>query len=378
MEDAELLDEVNSLLVAVGISSKRISSLDELTRVASSMFVAIFESLFQVRLEGIIRNPYTTMDYVINAQLVVDGLSHQIQMDLQHISGESIVNGDVRALSNLIHILYRCVNMTTNKGPGRSSLNISRDLSLSNSDSISTHESAFLSDDNAGRGPRQSVHKKSGDQIFREEATKAAKLSRKRFSLEAKLEAAKFRRDRINNAKGRKAGVNNTTAFITSKKALQKRWTEDTMREKKSFIARRSNEEQVMLRKVYKGLLKRMHDIKVDDDIECRMRVSQMRDDAKNHIKSLQAVFENRIQILKEQRVNTSSRNDKFTRAFKQMKSNIEKSTNQKQSAKIRDRRSTTLQDRQRQLNNRVDAHRILMSVLSSENWAESLRSPTN
>ena len=111
--DAELLDEVNSLLVAVGISSKRISSLDELTRVASSMFVAIFESLFQVRLEGIIRNPYTTMDYVINAQLVVDGLSHQIQMDLQHISGESIVNGDVRALSNLIHILYRCVNMTT-------------------------------------------------------------------------------------------------------------------------------------------------------------------------------------------------------------------------------------------------------------------------
>ena len=107
-----MLDEVNSLLVAVGISSKRISSMDELTRVASSMFVAIFESLFQVRLEGIIRNPYSTMDYVINAQLVVDGLSHQIQMDLQHISGESIVNGDIRALSNLIHILYRCVNMT--------------------------------------------------------------------------------------------------------------------------------------------------------------------------------------------------------------------------------------------------------------------------
>ena len=257
-------------------------------------------------------------------------------------------------------------------------MNISRDLSLSNSDSISTHESAFLSDDDAGPNPRQSVHKKSGEEIFREEAVKAAKLSRKRFSLEAKLEAAKLRREKFNNAKGRQAGAKNTAAFMTSRKALQKRWTEDTMREKKSFIARRSNEEQVMLRKVYKGLLKRMHDIKVDDDIEYRNKLSQMREDAKNHIKSLQVVFEDRLRVLKEQKVNTSTYNDKFTRAFKQMKSNIEKSTKQKQNAKITDRKSRALQERQRQLNNRIDAHRILMSVLSTESWKESLRAPSN
>ena len=257
-------------------------------------------------------------------------------------------------------------------------MNISKDLSLSNSDSISTHESAFLSDDDhAGRKP-QSPNKKSNDEIFREEAVKAAKLSRKRFSLEAKLEAAKLRRDKFNNAKGRKAGAKNTAAFMTSKKALQKRWTEDTTREKKAFIARRSNEEQVMLRKVYKGLLKRMRDIKVDDDIEYRNRLSQMRQDAKNHIKSLQAVFEDRMRVLKEQRVNSSTYNDKFTRAFKQMKSSIERSTNLRQSAKIKDRRSRTFQDRQRQLNNRIDAHRILMSVLSTESWKESLRAPSD
>ena len=106
------MEEVNTLLTTVGIDSKRIASLEELTRVASSMFVAVFESLFQVRLEGIIRHPYTMTDYKINAQLVVDGLSHQIQTDLQHISGESIVNGDIRSVSNLVNILYRCVNMT--------------------------------------------------------------------------------------------------------------------------------------------------------------------------------------------------------------------------------------------------------------------------
>ena len=75
------------------------------------MFVALFESLFKLRLGGIVRNPYSKMDYIINAQLVVDGLSHQIQMDLQHITGESIVAGDLRSLTNLIHILFRCVNM---------------------------------------------------------------------------------------------------------------------------------------------------------------------------------------------------------------------------------------------------------------------------
>ena len=107
----ELLFELNSLLAYVGISSKRISSINELTRVASSMFVALFESLFKLRLDGIVRNPYSKMDYIINAQLVVDGLSNQIQMDLQHITGESIVAGDLRSLTNLIHILFRCVNM---------------------------------------------------------------------------------------------------------------------------------------------------------------------------------------------------------------------------------------------------------------------------
>ena len=138
-------------------------------------------------------------------------------------------------------------------------------MSLSNSDSISTHESTFPSSDGEARPNsadglnkynRSKMHSLRSDQIFREEAVEAAKLSRKRFSLEAKLEAAQFRRDRLNNLRGSRANANNNAAFLTSKKALQKRWMEDTLREKKSFIARRSNEEQVMLRKIYKGLLK--------------------------------------------------------------------------------------------------------------------------
>lgn len=46
--------------------------MGELVKVASSMFVAVFESLFHVRLEGIIRNPQSRDEYAHNAQRVID------------------------------------------------------------------------------------------------------------------------------------------------------------------------------------------------------------------------------------------------------------------------------------------------------------------
>ncbi len=111
-DSSVLLSNTNKLLSAVGISAKTILSTEELTRVASSMFVAVFESLFHMRIEEVIRNPQLKIDYETNAQLVVDSLSDQIQMDLKHITGQSIVNGDIRSLSNLVHILVRIVSIT--------------------------------------------------------------------------------------------------------------------------------------------------------------------------------------------------------------------------------------------------------------------------
>jgi len=110
---ALLLANTNNLLKHVGISAKKISSVAELCRVASSMFVAVYESLFHVRLEGIIRSPQTKDEYAENAQIVIDGLSQQINLNLQHITGKGIVGGDIRALSNLVHIFVRLVSITT-------------------------------------------------------------------------------------------------------------------------------------------------------------------------------------------------------------------------------------------------------------------------
>jgi len=113
VEDEDvLLSNTNKLLSAVGISAKRIKSTEELSRVASSLFVAIFESLFHEKIVGVIRTPKSIDDYEKNAQLVIDSLSDQIQLDLKHINGRSIVTGDIRVLSNLVHILLRIVSLT--------------------------------------------------------------------------------------------------------------------------------------------------------------------------------------------------------------------------------------------------------------------------
>lgn len=75
------------------------------------MFVAIYEALFQVRLDGIIRTPQTKMDYAYNAELLVAALSVEIDMDLHHISGEAIAEGDQKSLSYLVDILYRIASI---------------------------------------------------------------------------------------------------------------------------------------------------------------------------------------------------------------------------------------------------------------------------
>ena len=107
----DLIGSTNKLLEYVGISSKRIKSIDELIRVSSSMFVTVYEALFRTRLENIIRLPRTDQDYAANCQSVVNSLSIKVQMDLRHITGDLIVRGNKRALSNLVNIFLRIASL---------------------------------------------------------------------------------------------------------------------------------------------------------------------------------------------------------------------------------------------------------------------------
>ena len=68
-ENTVLLQDTNKLLSAVGIGGKQVLSYNELCRVSSSLFVAVFEALFNIRIDGINRNPRSQTDYIRLLQL---------------------------------------------------------------------------------------------------------------------------------------------------------------------------------------------------------------------------------------------------------------------------------------------------------------------
>ena len=59
----DVLERTNKLISAVGLQAKPIAEVAELKQCATSMFVAIFEAMFRVRVRGIVRVPKYTKDY---------------------------------------------------------------------------------------------------------------------------------------------------------------------------------------------------------------------------------------------------------------------------------------------------------------------------
>lgn len=53
-------------------------------------------------------------------------------------------------------------------------------------------------------------------------------------------------------------------------RALQRRWIEDAKRDHDAFNVRRQSEENVVLRKMYRGLLSKMHEWNADEQNELR------------------------------------------------------------------------------------------------------------
>eukprot|EP00596_Hydrurales_sp_CCMP1899_P007199 CAMPEP_0119038906 /NCGR_PEP_ID=MMETSP1177-20130426/8086_1 /TAXON_ID=2985 /ORGANISM="Ochromonas sp, Strain CCMP1899" /LENGTH=374 /DNA_ID=CAMNT_0007002075 /DNA_START=380 /DNA_END=1501 /DNA_ORIENTATION=- len=374
--------------------------MGELTRVASSMFVAVFESLFHVRLEGIIRNPQNKDEYAHNAQRVIDSLSERIQMDLQHITGDLIVRGDRNALSNLVHIFVRIVSMTSRESLEFSGMDIhlkgdhirprhGSDLG----DSLSTHESTFQNsflngppkpgnhvpmggvldelpsdNENSMRDIRE-VSMSMSDQLLKvnnRDARRLFKSSQNGFEQEERMEAARRRRATMQKIRENSSVTANKRRAEISNKALQRRWVEDTKRGNDAFHMRKENEEAVMLRKMYRGLLSKMHEWGSEEQNELRQKVTEMKNEASWHIKSLQALFEDRVTLLREQ---AAGKDDKVLSEQRHMGMELKKSLNEQRDVALNDQKSVIMQKRQYQMMRRREGQKTLLSFIAVEKW---------
>jgi len=106
--DASLHEDIvrrtNELFVKLNITTRPIQAFEELQKSASSMFVAIFETLFNVRLKNVIRKPRVVTDYITNAELVMTALSESLPLDLSFLSGEAIYRGDPHQIDQMLKI----------------------------------------------------------------------------------------------------------------------------------------------------------------------------------------------------------------------------------------------------------------------------------
>jgi hypothetical protein len=373
--------------------------MKELTRVASSMFVAVFEALFHVRLEGIIRSPKTKEDYEYNVQLVIDGLGQHISMNLQHIPGQAIVNGDYSALSNLVHIFVHFCPSIPNEDNG----GVKRPLEMmgagagnevggsgSDIDSISTKESTF--EENFGgnnqqrpssapaRG-RQTVENQmltmSSDMVQKlceEDARQLLLSTEAQIFQEERIEAARRRREDRKFKQEKRLNAENKRKMTVTREMQQKRWNETAEREKEAFAQRQASEEHAMLRQIYTGLLNKLHTWRRSERQEAKERVCRMRDEARTHIQNLQNLFEDRTKLLNEQNKKTRQDEAVQERSHRRMSVDLLNSFGGRAKHTLETHRSLLMQKRQSQLLKRREAHRNLLSLLSVESWQDNLR----
>jgi hypothetical protein len=123
ISDADVLERTNKLILTVGLSAKPIEEISELRQCAASMFVAIFESMFRVRVRDIVRVPTYPEDYKRNAQLIIKAITSAFLVDIPHITGASICEGDVRAISDLVDVISNIIlgKITKRRSRSRSS-----------------------------------------------------------------------------------------------------------------------------------------------------------------------------------------------------------------------------------------------------------------
>lgn len=365
-----LLSDTNKLLTSVGISSKAVLSIEELVRVASSMFVAIFETLFVQRIDGIVRSPVSRSDYEHNAQLVVDSLSEQIEMDLQHIQGRLIANGDLRALHNLVHIFLRIVSITAYQDQHSVS-------------SIETDES-FLrwrgGDDNKpaeqlGDSFNSKLRQSTASSVYRQALDRLENDHRS----DRKVEVARRRRERLLSLRTNRYRTNNLHRSMQTHQTKQRRSLEDDRREQTSHLLRRQSEDQLMLRQVYSQVVDKMKQWRIDEHRESRENNLLLRQQANWHTEVMKSLFSDRLQQLKEHK---SAMSDRLTRQQREETSRVSEAAlelRRKQIQLLDKERNRLRQSRDHELFRRRESHLLLSTHIGGGGggaWMDSLRSP--
>jgi hypothetical protein len=101
---SSVVERANELLHRIVGDHEPFANEDDLQESASSMFVAIFETMMGCRLEEVHREPELPWQYSENAQCVIDGLSQKLDRDFDYIDSGLIADGNLDHIGALIEV----------------------------------------------------------------------------------------------------------------------------------------------------------------------------------------------------------------------------------------------------------------------------------
>lgn len=105
--ETRVLRDANALLAKIGFGARQFERFEDLVASVSSMSVALYEKLFQLRLDHVVRVPQRLADYEANAQLVVDALASAL---LEHsasahaVTGKALCAGDAHSIERVVRM----------------------------------------------------------------------------------------------------------------------------------------------------------------------------------------------------------------------------------------------------------------------------------
>jgi hypothetical protein len=374
-----LLSMTNKILATIGITTKKINSLGELQRVASSMFVAIYEAFKNNRVKGIVRSrkggqSLTQDDYIHNVQRVIQEMEVLVGTNLSHITGKSIVQGDLKSLYHLLTLFDMMVGQNPNANAGGPAPDISNSVDLDNDGSISTHESTFEESEPIGAIETFKVSSSKVRDLVEEDSRQLLLQTEGEMKQREKIEAANQRKKALQSFNNMKVHRRNEAKREITTRMRHQRWMEDTVRAGDAYEKRQNSQEQVMIRKIYSGLLKKLHEWRRSERSEAKEKLLIMRDEAKEHISGLQNLFKDRFTLLAEQNQASTDDENIRTKAQTIQADDLMKSFHDRQKVILNTHRSKLAQRRSQQLLQRKESHKNLLALLSVESWPETLR----
>ena len=318
---ATLLWQTNSLLTAVGVpSSQKIKTLGELQRVASSLFVTVYESLFQTRLDGVCRKPRSRDELVSNVQRVIDALGRSITVDLSHISAREIVSGgkargaagsgDYRAFNSLLQIFIRICAIT-----GQDS------VTTANSADEDVVEGNIGGGGGGGGGVGLEDSISTRQSAFRGEATRGTSQS--------------------SGAARRFGSLGSTRGSMMS--------------------------EQWMLRNVMTGLLRSMHGWHRSEALDARERVRVIKSENRSAVQSMSSAYEDRLDVLREHVRSTSMSAEVHDRAQVRVREQLRFAYSDRQRRMRETQKAIVVENRLSDYQRRLNASKHFHAFLQAE-----------